>query len=89
MTTTNKSTATAIIDDLTIIMDMLVNKFNNPASIKSRESLKAEFLPLAIQVQRNALIYDALLKVGNIDDDRTEPSPLEKIAIEISELSSK
>ena len=88
MYTTNKSTTTAIIDDLEIIVEMLSRKFKT-SSIKSNDTLKEQFLPLAIQVQRNALIYDSLLKVGSFDDDRDDPSPLEKIAIEIAEIASK
>lgn len=88
MTTSNKSTNIAIIEDLEAIKDMLILKFKS-SSLKSKESLNEKFLPLAIEVQRNALLYDALLKVGSFADDRTEPSPLEKIAIEIADIASK
>lgn len=88
MKTTNKSTNEAIIEDLDSIIDILMKKYNS-TSFESVISVKERFLPLAIQVQKNALIYDALLKVGSFDDDKTEPSPLEKIAIEITEIASK
>lgn len=88
MKTTNKSTNEAIIEDLDSILNILINKYNSN-SFDSQKGIKERFLPLAIQIQKNALIYDALLKVGSFDDDRTEPSPLEKIAMEITEIANK
>lgn len=86
-----KSTKEILIKDLIEIKALLVREFDNSqVPFAKGGALDQFYLTKALEFQRNAILYDSLLNIGGIDEgaDPDKTSPLEKIALEITDIRS-
>lgn len=85
-----KSSKKILFNDLIEIKNMLQTLLSNGGPTKKDGEVDRFYLEKAIEFQRNLILYDSLLNVGGIDGDADpeKTAPLEKIAIELSDIKS-
>ncbi|KUJ52163.1 hypothetical protein [Chryseobacterium sp. JAH] len=88
-----KKTKEILLQDLVETKQLLVDAFDDKeVPFIKGGAIDQFFTSKALEFQRNIILYNTLMGSGDLEDEdgnRSEVSPLEKIAVDLADIKSK